>query len=185
MLRRNIAVGIMTASILAIAGVSVWAEGDENNSAALAKALPEASVTLDQGLKVSWHTGNPISGKYEIEDGVLQLSIYTMNGDLNGNVFSEVIVDHKAGTIKKTGKITDADDLKHTKEQRAAMLKADVPLDQAVAKAVKSNEGYRAVSVTPMLTSGSPVATITLMKGAEVKKVTEKLDGPSPPKRID
>jgi hypothetical protein len=45
-----------------------------------------------------------------------------------------------------------------------------------VATAVKTDGGYRAVSVTPTLKGGAPVADVTLMKGAEVKKVTEKLN---------
>jgi hypothetical protein len=139
---------------------------------ALAKALPEASISLDQGLKASEHKGKPISGKYEIEDGALQLSVYTMKGDQ----FSEVIVDHKTGAIKKAETITDADDLKNAKEQSQAMAKAKVSLDKAVADVAKVNSGYRAVSVVPTLDAGKPVANITLMKGEDVKKATEKLD---------
>lgn len=158
--------------VLAMAGLSSWAQDDHDNPAALAKALPEASVTLDRGLKASQSEGKPISGKYEIEDSALQLSVYTMKDDQ----FSEVIVDHKSGAIKKTEKITDGDDLKHAKEQSAAMAKAKIPLDQAVDNAVKSNDGYRAVSIIPMLAGGASVASVTLMKGADVRKVTEKLD---------
>jgi len=172
MFSKSLAVGILAAGILAMAGLSSWAEDYHNHPAALAKALPEASVTLDRGLKASQREGKPISGKYEIEDSALQLSIYTMNDDQ----FSEVIVDHKSGAIKKAEKITDGDDLKHAKEQSTAMAKAKIPLDQAVENAVKSNGGYRAVSVIPMLAAGAPVASVTLMKDTDVKKVTEKLD---------
>jgi hypothetical protein len=56
------------------------------------------------------------------------------------------------------------------------MAKAKLQLDQAAASAVKANGGYRAVSVTPKLTGDVPIADITLMKGAEVKRVTEKLN---------
>lgn len=162
------------AGVLAIA-VPLWAaESEESGSsvAALAKALPQAKVPLEQGLNASTKSGKPISGKYEIEDGALQLSVYTAKGD----EFSEVIVDHASGTVKKAEKITDKDDLKDAKEQSAAMAKAKVPLDQAVDKAVKANNGYRAVKVEPMLKDGKPVADVTLMKGADVKKVAEKLD---------
>jgi hypothetical protein len=37
--------------------------------------------------------GQPISGKFEVEHGKLQLSVYTMKGE----PFSEVIVDHTIG----------------------------------------------------------------------------------------
>jgi hypothetical protein len=61
-LRKNFTIGIFTMSILAMARVPVWAEADEGNPAALANALPEASVMLDKGLKASERAGNPISG---------------------------------------------------------------------------------------------------------------------------
>jgi hypothetical protein len=169
-MRKDLAVAVVVTGILAAVAESSLAE--EDNPVALAKALPEASVSLDQGLKASEREGKPISGKYEIADSALQLSVYTMKGEQ----FSEVIVDHKTGDIKKAEKITDADDLKNAKEQSQAMADAKVSLDKAVGDATDANSGYRAVSVTPTLDAGKPVANITLMKGEEVKKVTEKLD---------
>jgi hypothetical protein len=57
------------------------------------------------------------------------------------------------------------------------MAKAEVSLDKAVAEATKANSGgYSAVSVVATLDAGKPVANITLMKGEDVKKVTETLD---------
>ncbi len=170
-MRQNLIFSIAAAVALLLAGPSSWAE-EEMNPAAMAKALPEASVMLDQGLKASARDGTPISAKYEIEHGALQLSIYTMKGAQ----FSEVIVDHKSGAIKKSEPITDADDMKAAQAQREAMTKAKLALDAATANAVKANAGYRAVSVVPMLAGNQPVATIVLMKGQDVKKVTEKLD---------
>src|SRR4051794_25628855 len=98
-MRKSLAVGLVVAGMLAAAGLVSWAEEDEDeaNPAELAKVLPEASVSLEQGLKASEREGKPISGKYEIEDGALQLSVYTMKG----NQFEEVTVDHKSGAIKK------------------------------------------------------------------------------------
>ncbi len=171
MIGKSLGIGIAAAGILIFASLSSRAEG-EGDSAALAKALPQASVSLDQGLKASEREGKPISAKYEIENGALQLSVYTMKGDQ----FSEVIVDHSSGSIKKAEPITDADDLKAAQEQSAAMAKAKLPLEAAVGGAVKANSGYRAVSVIPTLNGGQPVAAITLMKGEDVKKVTEKLE---------
>jgi len=168
-MRKDFVVTVAVTGILAAVALSSRAE---DNPGALAKALPEASVSLDRGLKVSEREGKPISGKYEIEDGALQLSVYTMKA----GQFSEVIVDHKTGAIKKTEKITDADDLKNAKEQSQAMAKAKVSLNKALEDATKANSGYRAVSATPTLDAGKPVANITLMKGEDVKKVTEKLD---------
>jgi hypothetical protein len=163
--------GIAATAALLLSGLPAYAE-EEMDPAAMAKALTEASVSLDQGLKASTRDGTPISGKYEIEHGALQLSVYTMKG---AN-FGEVIVDHKSGAIKKSDPITDADDMKAAKTQAAAMALAKLPLDAAVGNAVKANSGYRAVSIMPMVDGGRPVATVVLMKGQDVKKVTEKLD---------
>jgi hypothetical protein len=56
------------------------------------------------------------------------------------------------------------------------MGKAKLSLGAAVASAVKANNGFRAVSAVPKLEGGQPAASVTLMKGEEVKKVTEKLE---------
>ena len=95
---------------------------------------------------------------------------------MKGDQFAEVLVDHKSGSIKKSEPITDPDDLKEAKEQGEAMGKAKLSLAAAIASAVKANNGFRAVSAVPMLDGGQPVASVTLMNGEEVKKVTEKLD---------
>ena len=114
--------------ILMVAAIGFWtieavparAEADE---AALAAALKNASATLQGGLKASEAQGTPISAKFEIEDGKLQLSVYTMKG----NDFMEVVADPNTGAIAKSEKITDAGDLKEAAEQKAAMAKAKVP----------------------------------------------------------
>ena len=67
------------------------------NAPALAAALKDATVSLEAGLRASEAEGKPISGKFEIEDGKLQLSVYTSKG----GQFFEVIVDHKTGKITK------------------------------------------------------------------------------------
>ncbi len=173
MMRKSLlAIGIAFAAVLAVADISAQAEEDEDNLAALAKAVSEASVSLEQGLKAAETEGKPISAKFEGEDGALQLSVYTMKGDQ----FAEVLVDHKSGSIRNSELITDPDDLKDAKEQGEAMAKAKLSLGAAVASAVKAHSGFLAVSAAPMLDGGQPVASVTLISGGEIKKVTEKLD---------
>ena len=171
MLRNRWVVGVIAAGISFILGRSAWAE-DDIDASALAKALSEARISLDQGLKASEREGKPISGEYGLEDGALQLTIFTMKGDK----FTEVIVDHKTGSIKEAEPITDPEDLKDAKEQAEAMGKAKLSLEEAIRDAVKANSGYRAVSVTPMLSGDRPEASISLLKGEETKEVIEKLN---------
>jgi hypothetical protein len=56
------------------------------------------------------------------------------------------------------------------------MAKAKRSLDAAASEAVKENNGYRVVSVMPALKDGHPVADVILVKGADWKTVSEKLD---------
>jgi hypothetical protein len=159
------AIGFLGASI-----VPAWAE--DADTAALAAAMKNASATLQGGLKASEAQGTPISAKFEIEDGKLQLSIYTMKG----NDFMEVVADPNTGAIAKAEKITDAGDLKEAAEQKAAMAKAKTPLLTATEAAVNANAGSKAVSIVPELKNGQATAEVTLLEGTAFKKVTEKLD---------
>jgi hypothetical protein len=171
LMRRILPLILVYSVTLLFAGLPSRAE-DEANAVALANALPEATVSLERGLKAAGRDGTPISAKYEIENGALLLSVYTMNRDQ----FSEVIVDHRSGAIKKSEAITEGEDFKAATVQGAAMSKAKVPLEAAVGNALKAQPGYRAIGVEAALENGHPVATTTLMKGNDIKKVTETLD---------
>jgi hypothetical protein len=170
---RKTASTLVSLAALILATASGWAQPhDDKERAELAKALTDAKVPLAQAVSAGAKEGKPISGKYEVEDGKLQLSIYTMRGDK----FSEVIVDHKTGKVAKAEVITKDDDLKDAKAQSQAMAKAKRSLATAVSDAVKANAGYRAISVVPSMTDGHAVAEVTLLKGTDWKTVTEKLD---------
>ena len=172
MTSRAVPITLLVAAIgfLGAAVAPAWAEG--GHEAALGAAMKNASATLQGGLKASEPQGTPISAKFEIEDGKLQLSVYTMKG----NDFMEVVADPNIGTIAKAEKITDAGDLKEAAEQKAAMAKAKVPLLTATETVVKVNAGSRAVSIVPELKNGQAMAEVTLLQGTSFKKVTEKLD---------
>jgi len=170
-MKHIIAVAITMAWV--VSGNLAWAQKDEaKEHAELAKALSAAKVSLQTGLSASTTAGTPISAKYEVEDGKLQLSVYTKKGP----AFSEVIVDHTTGKVAKTEPITSGDDLTAAKAQSDAMAKAKRSLRTATDQAAKENKGYRVVSVMPALKDGHPVAEVTLVKGSEFKAVSEKLD---------
>ena len=141
----------------------------EQDDAALIKAVSRAKVTLQQGLTASQREGRPISGKFEIEDGKLQLSIYTEKA----GKFFEVIVDHVSGSVAKTEPITEGDDLAEAKTQSAAMAKAKTDLKSATNRAAV---GSRAVAVIPELKDGHPVASVSFAKGDKLQTATQPLD---------
>jgi uncharacterized membrane protein YkoI len=143
--------------------------------ALLVAGVAQGQATKSQqtlaGIETATPTGRPISSQYEVEDGKLQLSVFTENG----GAFTEVFVDHMTGKVAKTEKITSGDDLKDAKAQNRAMAKAKSTLAEALAKALAENAGYTAVEITPVLEGGHPVAEITLMKGGQFKSVSEPL----------
>jgi len=148
----------------------LWSQ--DNDRAKLAKAVADAKVSLEQGLSASAQVGKPISAKFEIEDGELQLSVYTAKGD----TFSEVLIDVNTGKIARTEPTTSGQDFTAATAQREVMAKAKQPLHVTLATVLKSNPGFRAVSIFPTLKDGHPVAEVTLAKGEEWKTVSEKLD---------
>src|SRR5215472_264817 len=170
---RTMAIGLTLLAAGLFALPATWAQtSPDKEHADLAKALKGINFSLQRGLTASAKEGKPISAKYEMDEGKLQLSVYTMKGEK----FSEVIVDHKTGKVAKTEPITQGDDLTHAKAQSEAMAKAKRSLDAAASEAVRENKGYRVVSVTPELKDGHPVAEVSLVKGTDWKTVAEKLD---------
>jgi hypothetical protein len=163
-----IKVALMTIVSLTLAGLCpAWSA--EQEDAALIKAMNGAKVTLQEGLTASEREGRPISGKFEMEGGKLQLSIYTEKA---GKYF-EVIVNHMTGSVAKTEPITEGDDLADAKAQSGAMAKAKTDLKSATSRAAI---GSRAVAVTPDLKDGHPVASVSFVKGGKLQTAIEPLD---------
>ena len=172
--QRALTVVILTL-LLMLGTIAVRAEDDDDDDeyqADTVKALPQAKVSLSQALQASEHEGKPISAKFEMEGGKLQLSIYTMKD----GKFSEVIVDHVTGKVAKVEAITSGGDLTAAKAQGDAMSKATKSLRAAADEALKANPGYLAVSVVPSVGEGHPVAEVSIAKGAELKTVEVKLE---------
>ena len=102
MTSRAVPVIVLVATIGLWSAIGATARAEEGNPAALAAAMKNATATLQGGLKASEAQGTPISAKFEIEDGKLQLSVYTMKG----NDFMEVVADPKTGAIAKAEKLS-------------------------------------------------------------------------------
>ncbi len=167
---KRAAVVMVLLMVWLVVNPGLWSQ--DNDRAKLAKAVAEAKVSLDQGLSASVQVGNPISAKFEIEDGELQLSVYTAKGD----TFAEVIVDTNTGKVARTEPTTSGGDFTAAKAQSEVMSKAKQSLHTTLGKVLKGNQGFHAVSVFPSLKDGHPIAEVTLVKGDEWKTVSEKLD---------
>lgn len=136
----------------------------------LVKMMPNARVTLAQGIKTASAGGKVISAQYEVdEDNGFQLSTFVNKG----TEVHEVIIDFEKNTVKSDEKLTDPDDIKDAAKQAAGVANAKVTLDQAVDAAVKANPGYEAVRIVP---KAGDTAQVTLLKDGKTLKVEEKLN---------
>jgi hypothetical protein len=155
---------------------SALAIGPDQERAELANALSDVKVNLQQGLTASEREGQPISGKFEMDEGKLQLSVYTAKE----GKFYEVIVNHMTGAIAKVEPITEGEDLAHAKSQKAALDRAKVNLADAATKAKGQAKGEAAdvlvVSVIPALKDDRPEATIVLLQAKKFSTASEQLD---------
>jgi hypothetical protein len=152
---------------------AIFANDDEDESQeALVKLLGASKINLQQGLAASEQQGQPISAKFEVDEGKLQLSVYTVKE----GKFSEVLVDHTNGKVTKAEPITEEDDLAAANTQSAAMTDAKITLKEAVDKAMTSSANVRVVSAVPSLRNGHPVVSIVILDGEQFKTVQQPLD---------
>jgi hypothetical protein len=148
-------------------------DDDDKGQEALIKLLGTSKINLQQGLAAaSEQQGQPISAKFEVDEGKLQLSVYTAKD----GKFSEVLVDYTNGKVMKAEPITEGDDLAAAKSQSAAMAKAKTTLKEAVDKAAAQSASARVVSAVPSLKDGHPVTSIVLLDGEQFKTVQQPLD---------
>src|SRR5262249_42960375 len=163
---------VLLVGVIAATGFSAWADESEASGSAVAKFMPAAKVSLQQALTTAAAQGQPVSAKFEVDEGHFQLSVYTSEGA----AFKEVLVDYQTGKVAKSEALSGGDDLAEARQQKAACAKSKKSLKAAVDQAEQGAAGYRAVSVTPRLDKGHPVAVVALLKGTEVKSVSEPLE---------
>jgi len=180
--RKLVFAASVSAAVLSLAGLAGLAghygvlrdddDDEDEGQGALIRALRFATVSLQQGLTASEQEGQPISGKFEVDKGSFQLSVYTAKGEK----FTEVLVDYVSGKVSKAEPITGGDDLAAARSQSAAMANAKISLKDAVDKAIGEAAGFRAVGVVSNLKDRRPVASVLLLKGEQFKIVQQPLD---------
>lgn len=179
MTRREMLLMTASATVLGLTALigfggrnAIFADDEDKAQEALIKAMGAAKISLQQGLEASEQHGQPISAKFEIDEGKLQLSIYTAKD----GKFSEVLVDYVTGKILKVEPVQGSDDLTAAHEQRAAMIKAKMSLKAAVDKIMSESANVRAVNVLPVLKDGHPVASIDVLNYNEIRAIQQSLD---------
>src|SRR5260370_20195814 len=124
MTRRKMLLMTAGATVLGVAALvgfadhnAIFANDDEDESQeALIKLLDTSKINLQQGLAASEQQGQPISAKFEVDEGKLQLSVYTVK---EGKFF-EVLINHVTGKVLRADPITEGADLTAAKDQTAA-----------------------------------------------------------------
>src|SRR5262249_24544695 len=104
---------------------------DQPDPVALWAALEDADVTLERGLSIGEERSHPVSAKFDISDGDLQLIVWiaTMDG------FLQVVIDPNTAAIVLAEPIIASDDLADATAQKAATDKAGISLRSAVQQA--------------------------------------------------
>ena len=181
MTRRKMLIMTAGATVLGLAALvgfadhnAIFAGEDEKDvQEALIKTLGAAKISLQQGLAASAQEGQPISAKFEVDKGKLQLSVYTVK---EGKFF-EVLVDYTNGKVMKAEPITEGDDLAAANLQNTAMTDAKITLKEAVDKTItQSAKNIRAVRAVPSLKDGHPVASIDVLNYNQIKATQQPLD---------
>src|SRR6202048_901373 len=106
MTRRKMLLMTAGATVLGLAALvgfadhnAIFADGDDDDEGQekLIKLLGASKINLQQGLAASEQQGQPISAKFEVDEGKIQLSVYTAQD----GKFSEVLVDYTTGKVMK------------------------------------------------------------------------------------
>jgi hypothetical protein len=179
MTRRKMLLVAASATVLGLSALigfaghnAILADDEDEAQEALIKTMGAAKISLQQGLEASEQQGQPISAKFEIDNGKLQLSIYTAKE----GQFSEVLVDYLTGKILKVEPLQGSDDLKAAREQSAAMANAKLSLKTAVDITMSESASVRAVNVVPVMKDGHPMASIDVLSYNEIRAIQQPLD---------
>jgi hypothetical protein len=171
--RNSVTIGVIVFAIFAFADPRSWADDDKYDATKLVGTFGYGNMPLDQALKASEREGQPLSGKYEMDSGMLQLSVTAKNAE----GFLTIIFDHKSGSIVRKVPMVDRAEISEAEAQNHAMSDAKIPLVKAIENAVGTNNGYQAVRVVPIMAAGIvPFAMVTLIRGTDIKDVFENLE---------
>jgi hypothetical protein len=173
MVARTLWPALLALSLMGLPGLALAQDGDEQpDPVVLAIALSDAHTTLEKAIVASEPYGTPVSARFDMSSGDLQLSVYTSLKD----GFAEVVANTDTGAVTSVKRISASESLSKASAQKAAMEKAKLSLLAALERAAADDAGSRAVSVVPELRNGHPVAVITLLVDTKMMIVPEWLE---------
>lgn len=138
---------------------AVWCQEPQDGD--LLKALPTAKVSLRDGVQqLTKGSEVPISAKFEIEDGVFQLSVYSAGKGLcqpaDHNELKEYAGDPTSTSWKPEAHVfADAEHVARSAQQMTLLAVSPCSLLDVLAKAEKEQKGV-VYSITPILRDRKP-----------------------------
>jgi hypothetical protein len=173
--------GVMAAAqplflvVFITAGATPAAAGDRDEQpdpVALWAALEDAGTALEAGLIAAEQRGRPVSARFDMEDGDLELVVDIATDD----GLYQMAVDPNIAAVLWAERISSSDDLADATAQKAAIERAKLSLLSVVQQTLREHQVARAVDVTPELRDGHPVAVITLLANGKFAKVSRWLE---------
>jgi len=163
-----------------ITAMPVVSAEDSKGTQALLEALGKSKHTLLDGVQVATKGGAvPISAKFELEDGKLSLSVYTVGKGLSvapeRNVLQELSGSPEQDKWEpKVEVFKDVPHVARSSEQLTLMALGKSSLADTIARVQKTQSGT-VFSVTPIIRNHKPVAEVLVAEKGKVKKVIQPL----------
>jgi len=160
--------GLMVAGMLALGGPAGAAGGQDD----LLGALPKAKHSLEEGIKqLAKGTEVAISGKFEMEDGHLSLSVYTVEKGLGADAENNVLKEFAGGPEQEAWKpnaevFKDAPHVSRASMQLTLMSISRFSLPDIIEKARKDQAGT-VYSINPLLRDRKPVFVVLVANGGK------------------
>src|SRR5215210_1445298 len=161
-----------------IGSTGVQAE-DAHDMKPLVDSLSKSKLTLLDGFRQAAKShGAVISGKFEMEDGKLSLSVYTAEKGLNvpaeQNVLEELSGSPEDKWEPKVEVFKDVEHISRSAEQLAIVALGRTSLVDLVARVQKA-QGGTVFSVKPMIKNHKPVAEVLVANKGKVTKLVRPL----------
>ena len=136
----------------------------------LLKVIPSSKHSLDEGIKQATQGAEtPISAKFEMDDGKLSLSVYTV--DTKTNTFKEVAGAPDAPTWTPSSEvIKGGEDLETAQNQWKVLSASKLSLLDFIAKAQKDLPGT-ILSVMPEIEDGKNVCEVRVVNQGKVTEI--------------